>query len=342
MNINTPYSPIAQRVRQACVVGAISGAIAISLPSMNKAAETCSDHTAALSHVNEKYRDQFKQLESDGEDLKKDAVTFDIKIDWKDVEILFDLPSVDLREQKWTVGLPQVSMNIADLIFGTPSSRMVPHKVGQYPEFYCDTSTLIPHCSMRWSDIITDVPEFFMQEQHVKTLIPEFTFADTQIILGVPEFTMVRQRMVIGLPQFTLKSVYINAQGFKDRGEELGKRAETLKAAQSRDSEQGVHQLYGCYRQLVVDQRDGAARKFDSSLSLLNAVIENLTSQGANPTSVKNTSGEIENFVAKRDSLAAEKAKALEQFTEALSKLDTAEKQTVAKMSPTQGTPSTS
>ena len=103
-------------------------------------------------------------------------------------KLIFDTPSLTIKQQKLIFGVPQVTMRTREIVFGTPSVVMKTIKTGQYPEFYCDTSTVIPKCTVKWSDIYIDVPETFLQQQHIKLDLPEFTFGDVQIIMGIPEF----------------------------------------------------------------------------------------------------------------------------------------------------------
>src|SRR5690242_1739442 len=185
------------------------------------AAETCTEQQDALNGISAKYKPQFDE---EGDDLKNDSAQFNIEVTWDNVDLVFGLPSVTIRDQDIIMGLPQVTMKTQEMIFNTPSVRMEIRKIGEYPEFVCDTHPLIPQCTVHWSPILTNLPVPFLQEQHVKLDIPEFTFADTRIRMGIPEFSIVQQHWIVGLPQLKLTSVYLNSGQIKGRSEALQKR----------------------------------------------------------------------------------------------------------------------
>jgi len=138
----------------------------------------------------------------------------------------------------------------------------------------------------------------------------------------------------IGLPQFKLDSVVLNdnANHIKDRSNDLTHRVMMTKETQIKEDAAGIHNLYGCYRSVVADQRKDADSKFSSSLGLMDGLIQGLRAQGADPTKVADGSGHVSDLTARRAELSAQRDKALTAFDAALSNLDSGEKATVAQL----------
>jgi len=295
----------------------------------------CQGQQDAIKTVADKYKVAFDGYQKEGDDLKKDAATFNVEVTWGNQEIIFDTPSVTVRDQRLVFGVPQVTMRTQEIVFGTPSVKMKRVKTGQYPEFYCDTHTVVPKCTTKWSDIYMDVPEPFMQEQRIKMDIPEFKWADTQIIMGIPEFFMQRQRWVIGVPEFKLTSVVINAGPLKAKSEDLQRKVSATKAEEVKDMGNAIHAIFACHRDNIGQQRTAAAAQFTNAIAQLDAVIQSLKAQGADPTKISGPDGTPNNLVAKREQLVQQRDTALASFDDALRHLDDGEKEAITKIQAT-------
>jgi hypothetical protein len=286
-------------------------------------APRCAAEQSAVKDIGTKYKSQFDEIDNEGKDIEDDTkVAVKVDVDWKDVEIILDVPAVKLRDERLVFGAPQVTMRLNEIIFHTPSSRMVPKKIGQYPEFTCSGFS----CTTRWSDIITHVPETFMEEQRIKLDVPEFKWADTEIIMGIPEVSMERQRWVLGLPQFKVTSVTLDPGGFEERGKNLQRKAEALKEKQVEDMGGAVNSLYGCYRDHVLGDREQAALTFDSAIAQVESTIKLLQDRKGDPSNTTGSDGKSTDFIAKREELVAKKKDAMQKFDEAIAKLNTKER----------------
>jgi hypothetical protein len=213
-------------------------------------------------------------------------------------------------------------------------------KTGQYPEFYCDTSTVIPKCTVKWSDTYADVPEPFPQEQHIKLDLPEFTFGDVQIIMGIPEFSMERQRWVIGLPQFKLKNVSVTATSSDNTfdterlqsAQSLGSKLSEAKSQQLRDTVAAAHSFYQCLRTDFDTQVASVSAQYSVSVSQLSAVINTLSDRGVNASDVKNADGTFSDLIGRRTQLLNARDQALTTFANVKQSLDTSERDLVSKL----------
>ena len=308
---------------------ATTSIVAIGLLSSTAFADdqVCKAQQSALNGVGQKYKPQFDQYQQDGNDLEKSAAQFNFHVTWKDVDIIFGLPTATLKDQDLIVGLPQVTMKTKEMIFSTPSVRMEVRQTGELPEFTCDKA-FIPHCTIHWSPILTKVPVPFMQEQHIKLDIPEFTFADTKITLGIPEFSIEQQHWILGLPQFTLDSVYLNSGEIKDRSEALQSKIGTTRSAMVSDTAQDIHSLFDCERSAIVQSRAEADAKFVSGLSMLDALIQNVRAQGGDPSKF----GDGSNLVDQRAKLNDQRVSALAKFDDAINKLNQSEKDAITSL----------
>lgn len=319
----------------------ICALLVTSVPALAEE-NACPAETAALNGIKAKYDGAYDGYKKEGDDLKNEASTYvDGKIGWADTEMVFDTPTVTVKDQKLIFGVPQVTMKRQDMIFGTPSSRMVPQKVGQYPETFCEDTWIkvgplktkgVPKCTVRWSDIITNVPEFFMQEQKIAMDVPEFKWEDTEVIMGVPEFSMQRQRWVMGLPQFTVTGFAINAQKIEDQAQGIRSRAADTVEAQKRDTVSAVHSMFSCHRQSLQQKKGAVEAQFATSIAQVDAMAQAMASQGA--TQIKRADGTVVSFVETKAELLEKRKQAIDNFEAALASLDKAEQETILKLLP--------
>lgn len=207
---------------------------------------------STIAEIQAKYEAQFKQLQEqteasaekmkeDGDRLEKDAKTkfkVDIVVRWVDRRIIMNLPQVTMRSQTFKLDLPEVKGHLQEMIFHTPSTRMVLKKVGQYPEVH--------GLKIVWKDILTEVPEIFMQEQRIKIEVPEVRMTTQELRVDYPDFSWGPTEFVLRLPEFEVKDISFvvpiddddtrkRSAALKARGEELGaqtrQRAEELAAS---------------------------------------------------------------------------------------------------------------
>jgi hypothetical protein len=213
----------------------------------------CSAAQSVLTADATKYKSAFDQDEQEGDQLKKDSVTFNFDVTWSDQTIIFGIPSVTVKQQKLVFGVPQVALKTQHVIFGTPSIRMVLTKTGQYPETTCHDTWItvgpvktkgIPACTVTFHDIITSIPQTFIQQQDIQMGVPEFKWADTSVIMGIPEFTMQQVKWVIGLPQFKLRSIAINEQKVRDKSDQIQEDVAEKKKAMVNDVGNDMHSIF--------------------------------------------------------------------------------------------------
>jgi hypothetical protein len=316
-------------------------------------AATCTDELAALDKVKASTTSAFQGYSDESKnDQTKGGISADFDVKWGDQEFIFDTPTVTIKQQKLIFGVPQVTMRTRDIIFSTPSVVMRRVKTGQYPEFFCDTHTVIPKCTVKWSDTFADVPEPFPQEQHIKLDLPEFTFGDVQVIMGVPEFSMQRQRWVIGLPQFTLKNINVSVEtgggggtsqpeppsdgdddsAFESRLSTFADRVRSTKKTQSIDQVNAAHSLYECLGENLRTQQVSVQAQYDSPIQQISSIITTMKGQGIDPSAVGNGDGTSTNFVARRDELMADRDHAVESLRNAQSALDKSETDLISQL----------
>lgn len=320
----------------------IVGACLAVLPVQALANENqCKATQDKINAVAEKYKAAYDGYAKEGEDLKADAATFNFKVDWADTEIIFDLPSTTIRDQRLVFGVPQTTMNQQDIIFDTPSIRMKRIKLAQHPETRCEDTWIrvgplktkgAPKCTVTWHDNYIEVPEPFMERQRIAMGVPEFKWDDTEVIMGIPEFRMERQRWVVGLPQFTLISIALNKDKIEDRSNALQRDIAETREHQRVELVDATHALFACNRDVVVDSRKSVEAKFSVGLSQLDGAISTLRSQGADPSKVVSSDGKTTDLLARRAEVYAALQKALADFDKALSDLEGSERDAIEKM----------
>jgi hypothetical protein len=214
----------------------------------------------------------------------------DIDIRWERVDFSLDLPEVTIVDQKWILDLPQVTVKNQEIIFHTPSVRMKTVKTGEYPETTCKMVTKdiglgvkidVPECTVTWSPIYIDVPEPFMEEQRIVLSVPEFTMDRVELILGIPEFKMTTQHFALHLPQVTVKNINVEVKKAEEKGKALSeeskirgmKLTEEFKENAKLDLGQGVKELFYCYEQELIQQKNSAMKKFEDGVNLLQAMV---------------------------------------------------------------------
>jgi len=269
--------------------------------------------------------EQVKSINDEKPDGPEVAIGIDVDVSWKDVEMIFDLPSITMKEQRIVFGLPEVTVNDRDIIFSTPSVRMVTKKVGQYPEFHGWT--------VEWKDILIDVPEPFMQEQRIVMGIPEFTMKDHEVILDLPTITMVQNRIVIGLPQFTVRSVDAVVSDMKNdalnakSAAESGIRADLKEIGTASQGKivQAVSKIFDASRTKLAEQRDQALIVFDGLIASLTGSVNDLHNRKASGDVVTGVEGSLAKAVDDRQQLVA-------RFEEQLTGLAAQEQDVVKNM----------
>jgi hypothetical protein len=272
--------------------------------------------TDQIEAIKAKYAPQIKALQDEGESIKDDTddpdvvgatIGIDFKVDWKDEEISFDVPSVTINNQDISFDLPEITSVRQHIAFDIPAVRMVDKKVGQYPE--------IDGFTVRWHDIIISVPETYMQRQDIYYDIPSVTMKTQHFAIGIPTFTMQRVRWVIGLPQFTIINVKGNIQSAEDRGNALQSRGQALGAAMKAEIQHAVE----LFKQQLANSAGGISnaisKPFDTALTTISNAINDLQSRGCDPIKVPTDSGDV-NLRKMYSDISTDKAAALSRFGE--------------------------
>lgn len=273
-----------------------------------------------IQAIQDRYKPQIEDLKRRAQQVVDDyekpsaggaAVGVDFKVDWKDVEIIFDVPSVTMRRMDISLDIPEIFTEQHTIIFHTPSVRMVDKKVGQYPEFHGPFKVV-------WRDIIISVPEPFMQEQKIIFDLPSVTMKRQNWGIDIPEFTMERVRWVIGLPQFTVINVKAETNEIKQKGERLKEEGEEIGTRMKSE----IEALIGGMR-VATDQKSNGIRNetiaaYDSAIAQLTTSINELVAKGIDPIKVPAETGEI-NLRKQLADLVAQRSAALQSVDNSVS-----------------------
>lgn len=268
---------------------------------------------ARIDAVVAKYEPELQQLQAEGERIGDDAmdpgtveamINVDFTIDWKDQEIIFDLPAVTMRRREISFDLPQVTMKRQRIVFDKPVTRMEMRCLFKKPVFRGTKVSMkcvygkFPVLTMERHEIIYDIPEVRMERK--------------EMAFDVPEFSMNRQRWVVRLPQFTVTNIKAATRRLQDKGEELQRRGEDI----ARRMEQELQQLLAGGQQIAAtaddDSREAVEADFNAAIAALENSIAGLVAQGVDPIKVPTDEGdlnlrkELSDMIAARDQALAQ------------------------------------
>ena len=239
------------------------------------------DESAALQSrieaIKRRYEPQLQALSDKGKKLEDDyekpsdvgvVIGRDFKVDWKDVELIFDIPSITVEDRNVSIDLPEVSLNQQKVSFDVPDTRMVDRKVGQYPEVHGWTVV--------WKDIIISVPEPYMRRVEIIYDIPSVTMKRQDFVIGIPKITMERVRWVVGLPQFTVVNVSAKTQEIKDQGQSLQTQGETLSQQMKREIDAEVARFKAALIAGAFSAKSGITNGYNQALGAIKTAIDDL------------------------------------------------------------------
>jgi len=320
------------------VLSAASGAVAADAPgSCSEAQAALKDKIAAIeasykARMQEKraeYDEAAKKIQHDADDSQPTAVgaivKFDIKVDWKDTSIVFDLPTVTLNQTTMILGLPDVTIKQQKWIYDLPATRLENQKVGQHPEITCDHA-FIPHCTVEWKDNIVGVPVFYMERHETILGVPEFAIHDQQLIFGVPAVTMQRQQIIMGLPWITVKNVDAEVDAVQSEASEFQHKAENdstqitaaMKTEIRTTASTEIHHVFLCERTQLESNRSQALSQIDTEIAKAKAAAQAARDNHAD-ASAKSADAVVAQIIATRAAVNA-------QFDDAAKKLEDSER----------------
>lgn len=220
-------------------------------------------------------------INTDGPDA---WISADVKIEWKTVEFSLDLPEIKMVDQEWSLDLPEITVKDQHIIFDLPAVRMETQKTGEYPEFYCDTSSFIPKCTVRWSPMYADLPVQYMERHDILIGIPEFKMGRASFILGVPEVTMKTSRFSLDLPEVTVKNIQIEAASAREKAQNLSARAKTesdhLRTNFTQEAKMlvgsDVNLMFDCYHSELQSRKNDTVAMFMSGEASIRAGINSM------------------------------------------------------------------
>lgn len=256
-----------------------------------EAQKTLSDRIEAIKA---KYAPQIKALQDDGKRLEDETkrpsdiggiIGIDFRVDWKDEDIIFDVPRVTMRDQGFSLDLPEIGSARQHIAFDVPDVRMVDREVGKYPEVHFP--------SVVWKPIIITVPEPYMRRQDIYYDLPTVTMKRQDFVIGIPEFRMERVRWVLKLPQFTVVNVHAQIDRAKEEGESLKTKSQALAANMRSEIEHEV----ALFKQQVANGANGTKQQisnsFDGALGQIGKAISDLQAQRCDPVKVPTDGGNI-------------------------------------------------
>lgn len=271
-----------------------------------------------VEEIKKRYEPRIAALTQKGEKIEEDfdrpgdvgvVIGVDVKVDWKDVELIFDLPSLTIKDKKIALDLPEIFSNRQRIVFDVPDIRMVDRVVGKKPEVHWP--------KVIWTDIIISVPEAYMRRVEIIYDIPSVKMKRSEFILGLPEVNMVRYRWVVSLPQFTVVNVSAQTEELQKKGEELKTEGEQLASEMRAEIETEVEKFKAGFLSTALSTKVEISNSFNTALGSVKSAIEELQSKGCDPIKVPTEQGDV-NLRKVYEELDTSKSRALSDIEHAL------------------------
>lgn len=299
---------------------------------------SCQAAQSSINTVENEFKPQMDKIARDGQDLGDDAgnksdLELQFEVEMKEQKWIFDLPSVTMKTQRIVISVPQVTMRTQSFSWDVPEIRMVPKKVGQYPEVVVDGFNV----TVRWRDIITDVPETTMVRHEWSMDIPETRLTDTEMSFNAPEFKMERQEWILNVPEFKLKQVNVAGvpvyNDFQKRSQDIKDQADSVKGAMKAELVSRTSALFVCQRAMLQAERSKAVRGMSDGIAKIEAAINQATAAGVPAEKlIVNINGNQVKMTDQLEALRTKLVEATAKFDSALAQMDAQEKEAVAKM----------
>lgn len=265
-----------------------------------------------IKAIEARYAPRIEELKREGEQLECDVerpsdvgavIKVDFDVEWKDQEVIFDVPSVTFKEQKIALDLPEVTSRLEHIAFHVPDVRMVNREIGRRP--------VIRWPKIDWEPIIISVPEPYMRRVDIKFDVPQVAMKRRDMSLKIPEFGTSQVRWSFKIPHFTVRNVEAEMKKIEERGEALRTKGEKLAADMKAEIEREV----GEFNKLLGSAGDGAkqeiAAPFDTAANSLQTAINDLQAKGIDPIKVPTEKGDL-NLRKMLSELTESRAKALQ------------------------------
>jgi hypothetical protein len=263
-----------------------------------------------------RYKPEIDRLTAEGQEMEDGfeepskggaMIGVDFEAEWADTKVIFDVPSITMRDRDVSFDLPSVTMRTRKIIFDTPSVRMRRVKTGEYPEVHGWT--------IKWKPIYIDVPEPFMERQEISFDIPEVTMERVNLRLAIPEFRMKRVEWVLRLPQITVVNVRAETDALKAKGEDLSRRAAELAARMKAEIETAIGGFSASSSEQITRESQNVRGKFDTAIRQVSGAIDQLVARNVDPIKVPAGTGDI-NLRKTLTELMAERDRVSAQFEE--------------------------
>jgi hypothetical protein len=272
-----------------------------------------------IDSIQKRYQPRIEEVKRKGEDLRRGyrppstqggMAGVEFEVEWKDVDIIFDLPTVTIRDQKIVLDLPEYTTARQTISFDVPSTRMVNVKVGETPEFH-------GLWTIEWKPNYISVPEFYMQRVEFVYDLPSVTMRRQELVFGIPEFSMQHQSWNLKLPQFKTRNVKAELGELKTKGEQLRAEGEQIGADMKAEIDREVENYKRNMIARTLSTRSEVANSYNQALGNLKTAIDDLQSKGTDPIKIPTAQGDV-NLRKKYQELVAGRDQALSEIDSAL------------------------
>lgn len=293
----------------------------------------CDTSNTAFNTIISKYEKLYRDIEPD---TTKGPWSRNVEVGWAgDIDIrmvnkkiAYDLVSVTMKNKKISFNTPQATMRQKKIIFKSIETTMENKTVGYNPVITCRGL----RCKTEMKPIITKVPVTRTVTKTISTDIPEFKYSTTSFTTKIPEFKRDRKEIILKLPEVTVITASSHARTQKEEAEKLKEQYETISVEQKKEMILAVVSTFDCQKNEILMQRAEVSKEFNTAISELDRSIENLKTNGLDPTNVSTEDGSKVNLVQLKSDIILQYEQALNQFDDALKQLLDKEKEVIESM----------
>jgi hypothetical protein len=248
----------------------------------------------AIAEIKMRYQPQLDQLQRDSDILRGDidrpgdvgaVVGVDVKIEWKEHKIAFDVPAVKMVDRGFSFDLPEVRMKEHRISFDVPEVVMVDEVVGYYPE--------VTWKGVKWKPIIISRPKVRMRRKEIIFGLPEVKMTTKRFSLDIPEFSMHREEWKFHVPEVTVVNVRGKAKEWEARGNDLKVRGDAITEAMKAEIEAAIATFNASVGGTTQGESRAVTDQFDNALQAIDKAIKDLIAQGVDPIKVPGEGGDI-------------------------------------------------
>ena len=264
---------------------------------------------------------------------------FTMKVEMHRAEFKLDLPSVTMKDQRWSFDAPEVTMKDKEMSFDLPVTRMERRRGPDVPRTVCRMETRevglgikidVPVCYIEMEPTYLDVPVTVMEPQRIVIGLPEVAMKRHEIVVGVPEIRMQTQIFAFDVPRIVFELAQDAGKKAAEAAMQIATEAQVAAVTKEHSLREQMrfklvgpcNEMFDCYRGQLTTERDRTVALFDPAIAQITSSIQAALSRGLpeGDVSIQSLRATLTRVTADRDKALAGIDEALKQLGEAAAK----------------------